>query len=153
MSQKKAETPRSICGLQVTGEVQMRERLAEHAACLLRCFRQDRSSVRREEKVKPGMGGYLGAPDSALSPPIDHAGPLRPPALGIIKRHGRPGKGKSHSTIFSTASQTSLKTPRDNKCNWRQKLGQDRGKRNHFYLQVKCVAKGNPYYNGKRREG
>ena len=68
---------------------------------------------------------------------------------GLIKRHGHPGKGKSHPTIFSTVSQTSLKTPRDNKCNWRQKLGQDRSKRNHSYLQVKCVARGKPYYNGK----
>ena len=70
----------------------------------------------------------------------------------LIKRHGRQGKRESHTTTFSAVSQTSLKTPRDNKRIWRQKLGQDRSQRNHFYLQVKRVAKGNPYYNCKREK-
>lgn len=89
VSQKKVETP---SGLQATGEVQMRERLAEHSACPLhRHFRQDRSSVRWEAKGKPGMGD----PDGALSPPTDHAGPLRPPAVASSKGTGTEEKEKA----------------------------------------------------------
>ncbi|CAN0561397.1 unnamed protein product [Rangifer tarandus platyrhynchus] len=93
VSQKKAETP---SGLQATGEVQTRERLAEHSACPLhRHCRRDRSSVRREVKGKLGMGRYLGDPDSALSPPTDHAEPLRPPAVGSSKGTGTQEKEKA----------------------------------------------------------
>lgn len=158
-SPKRTETAQSILGLWVC-KAQVHKRMPDeeetsspqaHTPSANATCGQARFSAPAEWEGDPGGHRYPGpwGRCSALFPQTT------PGTLGLRtsspKGTGACGREKSKHHRLSREPQTSLKAP-GNRHNWRQKLGQDKSERNHFYLEVRYVAKGDLYSYCKRKK-